>query len=499
MSEHRVMEVVQPDPTSSAGPVGSIINNKHAVIGGLSSRDAFVVSEAGKDTDDGPQSTVAGLLDRLVTRKAVIAVVGLGYVGLPLSLGAHGAGFRVVGFDINSRLVDHLNAGYSPLNHIDHGKIAAARAGDRFSATTDPLSLAAADAILICVPTPLGPHREPDLSFVEDTARMLGRTLCRGQLIVLESTTYPGTTRDVVKPLLEESGLRSGTDFFLAYSPEREDPGNSEFQTGRIPKVVAGDGEDAVRLARALYDAFVCRTVAVSSLETAEAVKLTENIFRAVNIALVNELKIVYAAIGIDMFEVVNAAKTKPFGYMPFYPGPGLGGHCIPIDPFYLTWKARELGISTRFIELAGEVNASMPRYVVARLRDELDRRLGKGLVGARILVVGIAYKKDVADLRESPALTIMELLDEAAARVDYHDPYVAVIPPTRQHAALTGKASVPLESYHLARYDAAVIVTDHSNVAYPELLQYSRLILDTRNVLASLTDRHDGVLVVKA
>jgi UDP-N-acetyl-D-glucosamine dehydrogenase len=353
--------------------------------------------------------------------------------------------------------------------------------------------------LLICVPTPLGAHREPDLSFVEGTSRMLAKTLRPGQLIVLESTTYPGTTRDIVKPILETSGLRSGTDFFLAYSPEREDPGNTDFETSTIPKVVAGDGEGALDLASTLYQQFVPSTVAVSSLETAEAVKLTENIFRAVNIALVNELKLVFSALGIDIFQVVEAAKTKPFGYMPFYPGPGLGGHCIPIDPFYLTWKARELGIATRFIELAGEVNAGMPRYVVERVREELDRRSSKGLSGARILVVGIAYKKNVADLRESPALTIMEQLDAAGARVDYYDPNFAIIPPTRKHAVLAGKASIPFESYSLTRYDATLIVTDHDEVDYPTLARFSKLIVDTRNRVAPLMGREYAHLVANA
>jgi UDP-N-acetyl-D-glucosamine dehydrogenase len=439
------------------------------------------------------------LADRYAKHEAVIGVVGLGYVGLPLSLCACEAGFRVIGFDLNPGLVKQLNDGRSPLRHIRDATIAAVRGDDRFSAISDPARLGAADAVLICVPTPLGPHREPDLSFVESTSRMLAKILRPGQLVVLESTTYPGTTREVVKPILEASGLQSGVDFFLAYSPEREDPGNADFGTSRIPKVVAGDGGDALRLATALYDSLVCRTVPVSSLEAAEAVKLTENIFRAVNIALVNELKVVFAAVGVDIFEVVDAAKTKPFGYMPFYPGPGLGGHCIPIDPFYLTWKARELGISTRFIELAGEVNTSMPRYVVDRLRDELDRRFGKSLSGSRILIVGIAYKRNIDDMRESPALTIMECLDEAGARVDYHDPYFPIIPPTRRHAALAGKASVPLEGYNLARYDGAVIVTDHDNVDYTTLLRYSKLIVDTRNVLARLAGPDYAQVIAKA
>jgi UDP-N-acetyl-D-glucosamine dehydrogenase len=442
---------------------------------------------------------VERLAARFADRQATVAVVGLGYVGLPLSLCACEAGFRVVAFDVNEERVTHLNQGRSPLHHIDDARIAAARGEDRFAATTDQTRLAAADAVLICVPTPLGPHREPDLSFVEQTSRMLAKGLRPGQLVVLESTTYPGTTRDVVKPILEVSGLRSGTDFFLAYSPEREDPGNAEFATARIPKIVAGDGADALRLASTLYDCFVCRTIPVSSLEAAEAIKLTENIFRSVNIALVNELKMVFAAIGVDIFEVVDAAKTKPFGYMPFYPGPGLGGHCIPIDPFYLTWKARELGITTRFIELAGEVNTSMPRYVVGRLRDELDRRFGKGLSSARVLVLGVAYKKNVDDIRESPALSIMDALDEAGARVEYHDPYFPFLPATRRHPSLAGKASVPLEGHNLARYDAAVIVTDHDNVDYATLLRYSRLIVDTRNVLAKLAGPDHAELVVKA
>jgi UDP-N-acetyl-D-glucosamine dehydrogenase len=458
-----------------------------------------VILKGMRRRDTAHQPDVDLLAGRFANRQAVVAVVGLGYVGLPLSLCACEAGFRVVGFDVNPERIEHLNEGRSPLRHIVDARIAAARREDRFAATSDPARLEAADAVLICVPTPLGPHREPDLSFVEETSRMLAKALRPGQLVILESTTYPGTTREVVKPILEASGLRSGADFFLAYSPEREDPGNAEFETSRIPKVVAGDGDDALRLASALYECFVCRTIPVSSLEAAEAIKLTENIFRAVNIALVNELKVVFAAIGVDIFEVVDAAKTKPFGYMPFYPGPGLGGHCIPIDPFYLTWKARELGIATRFIELAGEVNTSMPRYVVGRLRDELDRRFGKGLHGARILIVGIAYKKNVDDMRESPALSIMDSLDEVGARVDYHDPYFPILPSTRRHPTLAGKASVPLEGHNLARYDAAVIVTDHDDVDYTTLLRFSKLIVDTRNVLAKLAGPDQAQVVAKA
>ena len=446
-----------------------------------------------------PLLDIDDLLARFRNREISVGVIGLGYVGLPLSLAACAAGFRVRGFDVNQERVEGLNGGRSPLRHIDEAKIAAVRKDDRFAATSDSRQLSDVDAILICVPTPLGPHREPDLSFVADTARMAAGHLRPGQLIVLESTTYPGTTREVVKPILESSGLKSGVDFFLAYSPEREDPGNRDFETSRIPKIVAADGETALALAVALYEQFVVSTVPVSSLETAEAVKLTENIFRAVNIALVNELKMVFAAMDVDIFEVVDAARSKPFGYMPFYPGPGLGGHCIPIDPFYLTWKARELGISTRFIELAGEINTSMPRYVVDRLREELDRRFGKGLSAARILIVGVAYKKNLDDMRESPALTIMEQLDQLGAKVDYYDPYFPVIPPTRQHAALAGKASIPFEEYLLARYDGTVIVTDHDNIDYAMLLRFSKLVLDTRNVLATIAGPDYAHVVARA
>jgi UDP-N-acetyl-D-glucosamine dehydrogenase len=439
------------------------------------------------------------LLEQIKKREARIGVIGLGYVGLPLSLAACKAGFRVLGFDTNHERVEGLNAGKSPLQHIGEAKVAAALREDRFNATSDFRQLSDVNALLICVPTPLGPHREPDLSFVEATSRNIADHLQPGQLVVLESTTYPGTTREVVKPILETSGLRSGTDFFLAYSPEREDPGNLDFDTSRIPKIIAGDGETALALASALYQQFVVSIVPVSSPETAEAVKLTENIFRAVNIALVNELKVVFAAIGVDIFEVVDAAKTKPFGYMPFYPGPGLGGHCIPIDPFYLTWKARELGISTRFIELAGEINTNMPRYVVERLREELDCRLGQGLFGSRILIVGVAYKKNVDDMRESPAITIMKYLDQLGAKVDYYDPYFPVIPPTRQYAELAGKASIAFEGYLLARYHAAVIVTDHDSVDYATLLRFSKVVLDTRNAMARVAGGEFAHVVAKA
>jgi UDP-N-acetyl-D-glucosamine dehydrogenase len=314
---------------------------------------------------------------------------------------------------------------------------------------------------------------------------LIARTLRAGQLIVLESTTYPGTTAEVVKPILEECGLKSGTDFFLAFSPEREDPGNLDFATARIPKVVGGDGEDALRLAEALYGSLVVRTVPVSSMATAEAVKLTENIFRAVNIALVNELKLVYEAMDVDIWEVIEAAKTKPFGFMPFYPGPGLGGHCIPIDPFYLTWKAREYDLTARFIELAGEVNTRMPYHVVDRLGRALDQHVGKGFNQARILVLGLAYKKNVDDIRESPSLKLIELIEARGAACDYHDPHVPAITPTREHPTLTGRRSVVLDAGVVASYDAVLIATDHDDVPYRLLVENAPVVVDTRNACA--------------
>jgi UDP-N-acetyl-D-glucosamine dehydrogenase len=329
-------------------------------------------------------------------------------------------------------------------------------------------------------------QREPDLGFIVSTTETIARHLRRGQLVVLESTTYPGTTREIMRPILERGGLRSGHDFFLAYAPEREDPGNADFTTGDIPKVVGGDGPDALRLVCALYDAVVKRTVPVSSLEAAEAVKLSENIFRAVNIALANELKIVFEAMGIDVWEVIEAAKTKPFGYMPFYPGPGLGGHCIPIDPFYLTWKAREFNIATRFIELAGEINTAMPRRVVDKTVAALSERAGKALNGARLLIIGVAYKKNVDDTRESPALTIMGSLERHGAQVAFHDPFLAEIPPTREHRHLAGRRSVALTAAVAASFDAAIICTDHDPVDYRLLVEHCPLIIDTRNACAA-------------
>jgi UDP-N-acetyl-D-glucosamine dehydrogenase len=435
--------------------------------------------------EPGQPIDVAALAARYREQVAKIGVIGLGYVGLPLLRAAAARGFLALGFDIDPIKIERLNAGESYLRHISADSIAAVRQTGRFAATGDFSRLAEVDAIVVCVPTPLTRQREPDLSFVASTTEAIAPHLRRGHLIVLESTSYPGTTREIMRPILERSGLRSRLDFFLAYSPEREDPGNAEFATGDIPKVVGGDGPDALHLAQTLYDGIVARTVPVTSLEAAEAVKLTENIFRSVNIALVNELKIVFDAMGIDIWEVIEAAKTKPFGYMPFYPGPGLGGHCIPIDPFYLTWKAREFQIATRFIELAGEINTAMPQRIVEKTVAALSERAGKAMRGARVLVIGIAYKKNVDDTRESPALTIIESLERRGAEVSFHDPFLAEIPPTREHPRLARRRSVALTAASAGSFDAAIICTDHDPVDYRLLVEHCPLIIDTRNACA--------------
>ncbi|MEZ5845974.1 MAG: nucleotide sugar dehydrogenase [Geminicoccaceae bacterium] len=427
---------------------------------------------------------VERLAERIDARTAVIAIVGMGYVGLPLMLAATGAGFRVLGFDIDGPKVVNLNKGRSPLRHVGDEPIRRVVESGRFEATAEPARLGEADAILVCVPTPIGRHREPDLSFVEGTAETILPHLRAGCLVVLESTTWPGTTRELLRPILERGGLASEETLFLAYSPEREDPGNPDFNTSRIPKVVGGDGPKALAIATRLYAAIVEEVVPVSSAATAEAVKLTENVFRAVNIALVNELKLAFEPMGIDIFEVIHAAGTKPFGFMPFYPGPGLGGHCIPIDPFYLTWKAREHGVSTRFIELAGEINTAMPHHVLARTAGALDARLRKGLNGSRVMVLGVAYKKNVDDVRESPALRILDLLAERGAETLFHDPYVDRIPPTREHPALTGRRSSPLDEATLASLDAVLIVTDHDAIDYADIAGRVPVIIDTRGRL---------------
>ncbi|HEY7747449.1 MAG TPA: nucleotide sugar dehydrogenase [Aestuariivirgaceae bacterium] len=425
------------------------------------------------------------LMGRLDNRTATIGVCGLGYVGLPLAMAAANSGFGVIGFDIDDSKAQAVNEGKPYINGVTSDELRGLHASGRLRATASFSELSQCDVIVVCVPTPLSKHREPDLSFLESTTRTIASNLRRGQLIIIESTTYPGTTRDLAKPILEKTGLMCGEDFLLGYSPERRDPGNKDFDTSSTPKIAAGEGEAASDLIHRFYSAFVKDVKLVSTTQTAEAVKLTENIFRAVNIALVNELKILFAKMDIDIWEVIEAAKTKPFGYMPFYPGPGLGGHCIPIDPFYLTWKAREYDLSTRFIELAGEINASMPAYVVERLALALDQRLSLPLSNARILIVGVSYKRNVADMRESPALTLIELIEDRRAKVDFHDPHVTVLPPSRNYPTLTGRRSVALDAASIGSYSAVLIATDHDAVDYKLIAEHARLIVDTRNVLA--------------
>ncbi|MBW7970301.1 nucleotide sugar dehydrogenase [Bradyrhizobium sp. BR 10289] len=435
------------------------------------------------------------LMDRIDTRQAVVAIVGLGYVGLPLALTFVAQRYTVLGFDIDSEKVGSLNAGCSYIRHIAAADISNAVNSALFSATTDYGRLHEADAIILCVPTPLTRHREPDLSYVSTTVEHLVPHLREGQLIVLESTTYPGTTRELVIPVLERSGFKSGVEILVAFSPEREDPGNPTHNTRSIPKVIGGDGPWALKAGCALYGNVVTATVPVSSPEAAEAVKLTENIFRSVNIALVNELKLVFSAMGIDIWEVLDAAKSKPFGFMPFYPGPGLGGHCIPIDPFYLTWKAREFDMSTRFIELAGEVNTSMPRHVVTKVAEALNFRFAKSLNNSTILILGLAYKKNVEDIRESPALRIIELLEAQGARVSFYDPYVSVIPVTREHMSLANRRGIQLTSDAMHEFDAVLIVTDHDEVDYPTVVASSRLVVDTRNATRAVEQYRERIV----
>jgi UDP-N-acetyl-D-glucosamine dehydrogenase len=422
------------------------------------------------------------LMDAIEARRAAVGIVGLGYVGLPLMLSFSEAGFPVVGFDIDGDRVARIARGESYIKHLGEDRVRSAVARGRFHATTDFDALGQVDAILVAVPTPLTRQREPDMRYIVSTSNEIAPRLRRGQLVVLESTTYPGTTDEVVRPILEAGKLRCGRDFFLAYSPEREDPGNRSWETRTIPKVVGGVDEDSAELAVALYSAAVAQVVPVSSARAAEAAKITENVFRAVNIALVNELKVVYDRMGIDVWEVLDAAATKPFGFMRFNPGPGLGGHCIPLDPFYLTWKAREYGLATRFIELAGEVNVAMPRYVVDKLQMALNDR-EKALRGANVLLLGLAYKKDVDDPRESPAFELMDLLRERGAYVDYHDPHIPSMPRMRSWPHLGPKSSVPLSPERIAGYDVVLIATDHSAVDYEAVLENAKLVVDTRGV----------------
>jgi UDP-N-acetyl-D-glucosamine dehydrogenase len=422
------------------------------------------------------------LTKKIESRTAQIGVVGLGYVGLPLIIEFHGQGFHVTGFDIDSNKVNLLNEGKGYIKHIDISPLfSSPTAQSSFRATTDFSILAEMDCILICVPTPLNKNREPDMTYVFNTTQTIAKHLRPGQLIILESTTYPGTTDEDMRKILEEKGLKAGKDFYLAFSPEREDPNNGKFGLRTTPKVVGGYTEGCLTVAKALYDTVVDRTVPVSSPKAAEATKLLENIYRSVNIALVNELKVLFDKMGIDIWEVIEAAKTKPFGFQPFYPGPGLGGHCIPIDPFYLTWKAREYEFVTRFIELAGEINTNMPDYVVSKVAEALNG-VGKPVKGTRILMLGLAYKSNVDDDRESPSYRLMEKLEEMGAFVSYNDPYIPTIRLTREYARFAGRKSVEITK----EYDLLLIATAHDEYRAVDFLSFGIPIVDTRHVIAT-------------
>ncbi len=436
------------------------------------------------------------LFDKIKRKTAAVGVIGQGYVGVPLALVFAEAGFPVTGFDLDAAKVDALSRGESYIKHIGPERVAAAVAGGRYRATTDFSALRACDAIVICVPTPLGPHREPDNSFIHRTARDISKRLRYGQLVVLESTTYPGTTDTEVRAILEESGLQCSKEFLLAFSPEREDPGRKDFTTKTIPKIVGGVDPRSTEAAAALYAAAMDRVVPVANARVAESAKLLENVFRSVNIALVNELKVIFDGMDIDVWDVIDAARTKPFGFMPFYPGPGLGGHCIPLDPFYLSWKAAEHGSWARFIELAGEVNTRMPAYVVSKVAQALNEDR-KPIRGSRILVLGLAYKANVDDDRESPSYEILELLRDAGAEVAYCDPLFPRAHRTRKHDL--GLSTVPLSRESFASYDAIVVSTAHELFKKRELFEHARLVVDTRNAIAPLFPRGGGPRVVKA
>jgi UDP-N-acetyl-D-glucosamine dehydrogenase len=419
------------------------------------------------------------IIQKITQKDFVVGVIGMGYVGLPIVLCFIEKGFRSIGFDIDSLKVDSLNQGKSYIMHIPSERINNAVSSKLFGATTDFKRIQECDAILIAVPTPLNKKREPDMEYIVNTCEAIAPHLRTGQLVVLESTTYPGTTVEVMIPILEKSGLKADKDFYVAFSPEREDPNNPNFTTETIPKVVGATSPEGLEIADLVYKQIVVRTVPVSSTQVAEATKLMENIFRSVNIALVNELKVTFMKMGIDIWEVIEAAKTKPFGYMPFYPGPGLGGHCIPIDPFYLTWKAREYGVNTRFIELAGEINTSMPDFVVQRAMEVLNDA-GKPLKGSKVLILGLAYKANVDDDRESPSYFLMEKLEAKGAIVDYNDPFVPVIKPTREHPHYIGKKSVNISG----KYDLILISTAHDEYKKLDLISLNVPILDTRNLI---------------
>jgi len=439
--------------------------------------------------------SATALLARIQGHQAIVGIIGLGYVGLPLARGFAARGFPVVGFDIDPTKVEKLRRGESYIGHIGADTIRQMR-DQKFTATTDFTRLREADAVIICVPTPLTDAREPDLTYVVNSVKAVAAALRHGQLIILESTTYPRTTRDVMLPILEETGLKAGADFFLAFSPEREDPGNADFSTTTIPKVVGGLDRPSLELAATLYRQVIVNVVEVSTTEVAEACKILENTYRAINIALVNELKVLYDRMGIDVWEVIDAAKTKPFGFQAFYPGPGLGGHCIPIDPFYLTWVARKYGLNTRFIELAGEVNTAMPTFVVSKVADALNEA-GKPVKGSKVLLLGMAYKKDVDDPRESPGFELMDLLLKKGAVVNYNDPHIPTLPKMRHWPHLGPMKSVPLTPESLADQDCVLIATDHTAYDYSWIVSHSRLVVDTRNATKKVA--HGREKIVKA
>ena len=435
-------------------------------------------------------------LEKIKSKQAVIGIVGLGYVGLPLAQAFCQQGIKVVGFDIDQEKIDLIEQGKSYIKHMGDEVIGTMRAGGLFDVTSNFAKIAEVDVIIICVPTPLSKYREPDLGSVLGTGQAIVPYLQKGQLVVLESSTYPGTTDTELAGVLAQSGLKKDEDFYLAYSPEREDPGNETFSTSTIPKIVGADTSKAREMVAAVYEGVISQVVPVSSSRTAEAIKLTENIFRSVNIALVNELKVIFDAMDIDVWDVIDGAATKPFGFMPFYPGPGLGGHCIPIDPFYLTYKAREYEVPTRFIELAGEINTKMPQLVVSKTAQALSLISQKALNGANILIIGMAYKKNVDDMRESPSLVLMELLEAEGAEVAYHDPFVPIIPHTREHDELAGRESVNLTPETVSGFDIVLISTNHDGLDYQMLADDAKIIVDTRNAMKEFQGQ---AVVVKA
>ncbi len=423
----------------------------------------------------------------LDTKFRSIGVVGLGYVGLPLLYSFFKSGVKVVGFDVDESKIDKINSGQVYIKTLSEPEMRELSSSKNCEATSDFAKLASVDAIIICVPTPLGSKNEPEMKYVTDTATTISKYLRKNHLVSLESTTWPGTTTELLIPILEKgSGLKAEKDFFVVFSPEREDPGNTEFNTRNIPKIIGADSEISRKLGVELYKSAIDVVIPVSSTKVAEAAKLLENIFRSINIALVNELKVIFDKMDIDVFEVIEAAATKPFGFMKFTPGPGLGGHCIPIDPFYLTWKAKEFGIHTKFIELAGEINTMMPKYVVSKTIEALNTTK-KSVNGSRILIIGIAYKPDVDDMRESPAFPIMDELNDMGATLDFHDPWIPVIPNTREHSEWQGKESVDWAKENIELYDAILIISNHSNINYSELAEWAEVVVDTRNAMSEV------------